>query len=375
MTRTRSIVVLIGTLLIGGAALSSPPERPVRRIALCTPHDRDDTFWKLFDGLMKAAAADLDLEIVTFHAKDSRDEMKAQIHRAATGPDAVDALVFQSFKQGGRSFLEIAEQAGVPAFLVNAGLSPADRADLGGPRGEYDTWIGEMLPDDRGAGELLLDELIGRAGASEDAPVRMIALTGILSDGASIERLAGMRRALEGRRDVVLQQVVSANWRRDAARRRTAVLLQRYPKTRVIWAANDPMALGAIDAIKEAGSVPGRDILVGGVDWTAAALDAIERGELTCSAGGHFMEGAWVAVLLHDYLAGRDFSADRLAFRSPMSLITRENVEELRAVVEPETWRRCRFGDLSRAAHPERAEYRFGPERLLDLQSGPEGVD
>ena len=47
-----------------------------------------------------------------------------------------------------------------------------------------------------------------------------------------------------------------------------------------LYAHNDEMALGAIEALKAAGLKPGMDVTVVSVDGERAALEAIERGEL-----------------------------------------------------------------------------------------------
>jgi PAS domain S-box-containing protein len=49
------------------------------------------------------------------------------------------------------------------------------------------------------------------------------------------------------------------------------------------------------------------------------------------SVGGHFMDGAWAAVLLYDYLNGIDFANERLQFESQMAGITRANLKKFSA--------------------------------------------
>ena len=51
----------------------------------------------------------------------------------------------------------------------------------------------------------------------------------------------------------------------------------------VIFAHNDDMALGAIQAIKDAGQKPGKDIIIIGVDAVKGAFEAIVAGEMNCT--------------------------------------------------------------------------------------------
>ena len=153
---------------------------------------------------------------------------------------------------------------------------------------------------------------------------------------------------------------------------RLSTLVAVFMLARTLWAANDPMALGAIDAIEAKGRVPGRDILVGGVDWTTDGLDAIRDGKLELSAGGHFMEGAWALILMHDWRHGVDFvGADgKGASRwSPMKVIGREELDAYRGLTSPDAWARIDFRKLSRVHNPALETYAFGPTvvmRVLD---------
>src|SRR3712207_6765548 len=51
-------------------------------------------------------------------------------------------------------------------------------------------------------------------------------------------------------------------------------------KITAVYAHNDEMALGAIEALKAAGRKPGQDVTVVSIDGERAALEAIQRGEL-----------------------------------------------------------------------------------------------
>ena len=65
------------------------------------------------------------------------------------------------------------------------------------------------------------------------------------------------------------------------------------------------MALGAIEAIKEAGLVPGKDIIIVSIDAVLKALQAIARGELNCTVecSPRFGPKVFDAIELH--LAGQ----------------------------------------------------------------------
>jgi hypothetical protein len=94
--------------------------------------------------------------------------------------------------------------------------------------------------------------------------------------------------------------------------------LRSGPHIDALWAANDPMALGAIAALKEAGYRPGVDVMVGGLNWSQAAVDRVLKHEMVVTYGGHFLLGAWAMVVLRDYKDGGDFAEEDVRLHFPM---------------------------------------------------------
>ncbi len=333
-------------------------------IAMFVPHSKGDSFWTPLENFMRAAGNDLGMTLRVYFAEGSRVKMREQIKEATEGPNKVDAVVFQNFKQGGPSFLKIAEAAQVPAFLFNAGV---DHTKAGKPREKYKHWLGEMLPDDERAGFDLTNILLDTA-LERDIPLgpygklEMIAITGVVSDGAAIEREKGLQRAVSSRSDVELRQVVPANWKQSEAKQRFTKITKRYKHITVAWAANDPMALGVLDGAKEI-NMP---IITGGVDWTNEALQAVQSGKLVATIGGHFMEGGWVMVLLHDYFQGKDFAAESVSIKSKMGVLTQKNVKAYFEQFGDGNWEAIDFKQFSKVHNPELAEYDFSLYSVLN---------
>ncbi len=72
----------------------------------------------------------------------------------------------------------------------------------------------------------------------------------------------------------------------------------------MLLAQNDDMALGAIDAIKAAGLVPGKDITIIGCDSVKAAFDAIVAGEMNCTVECTPLYSPFVIQAINDMEAG-----------------------------------------------------------------------
>lgn len=74
-----------------------------------------------------------------------------------------------------------------------------------------------------------------------------------------------------------------ADFQRTTAKTLMANLLITYPAVNVVYAHNDDMALGAIEAIEEAGKIPGADIILVSIDGCYAAFEAMVAGKLDCT--------------------------------------------------------------------------------------------
>jgi ribose transport system substrate-binding protein len=119
--------------------------------------------------------------------------------------------------------------------------------------------------------EALIKAMGGKGG--------IVALGGIESNVPAIERKAGLMEALKANPDVQLLDMQVANWSATEALQKTNAWLTQYgDKIGGIWAANDDMALAAVEALRSdgrAGKVP-----VTGIDGIQLAVEAILKGEM-----------------------------------------------------------------------------------------------
>ncbi|WNG22626.1 substrate-binding domain-containing protein [Cystobacter fuscus] len=370
--------LLLPWLLLLGAAPPVPAAPARMRVVFLDALETGSAFQRQFRGAMNAAAHDLDIELIHIEMAHWPGEILEQARRAVSGPDKPDYLIISIHRDIGARVLEVAEQAQVPVFVVNSGLGLEERARFGGPREHFARWIGQMVPDDVGAGERLVRMLVDAAHARGrsspegpmEGPVRLIAIEGQLGDTSAKQRRLGLRQALSGAKDVELLQGVTAAWRREESRRKTLLLLRRYPELQAVWAANDDLALGAARALEEAGRHPGEDVLVGGIDWTPEALEAVREGRLVTSLGGHFLEGAWALVLLYDHHRGRDFASERLNWSTAFLPATRANASDYLEVLARPDWEAFDFRAFSKAANPRLRHYAFSPQALFAQRHG-----
>jgi ribose transport system substrate-binding protein len=166
---------------------------------------------------------------------------------------------------------KILEDAGV--YWVNWWNKPDDVKVT-----DYPHWIAHITFDSVGAGYFNATELI--KSFKTPGKGKIIALQGLLSNTPAIGRFQGLQKAVAEHPGVELVQWEAADWDRTKGYNATKEMLVAHPDISGVWAANDEMALGAIQALKEAG-LAGK-VLVSGNDGIPEIFAAIKQG-LACS--------------------------------------------------------------------------------------------
>ncbi|MBN2256985.1 MAG: ABC transporter substrate-binding protein [Anaerolineaceae bacterium] len=104
-------------------------------------------------------------------------------------------------------------------------------------------------------------------------------LVGNVGSSAAKDRGQGFREAM-GECGLVVTKSQTANWSITEGKQVTEAWLKETTDVQAIFGQNDEMALGAIEALKEAGLTPGVDVVVLSVDATAGAFTAMLAGTL-----------------------------------------------------------------------------------------------
>jgi ABC-type sugar transport system substrate-binding protein len=281
---------------------------PVARgesVLFLNPGTTDEAFWISYSQFMQAAAKDLGIDLRILYAQRMPELTVAQARLALQGPDRPDYLVFVNEQYVAPQILRLAEGSGVKLFMVNASLT-ANQMSLLGERADR---LGSLVPNDEEGGYLMLKELIRQhPPVAPGQVIELLAFSGLKITPSSQLREQGMMRALAEHPEVRLRQLVYGGWTRERAYEQAKLLLRRYPKVSLVWAANDEMAFGAMQAYSETGSVPGKDALFSAINTSPAALQAKVDGRLSVLLGGHFTLGGWALVELHDIDQGVDLS-------------------------------------------------------------------
>lgn len=110
--------------------------------------------------------------------------------------------------------------------------------------------------------------------------------------------------------------------------------------------------------------MPGKDVFVGGLDWSVEGLKNVANGKMTMTHGGHFLAGAWIMVLLKDYLEGIEKLRKNPNVPFRMQAITRDNIKTYQQILGDRNWDKIDFSQFSLVNKPEQRDYRFRIEEL-----------
>lgn len=339
-------------------------------VVFLNPGRSDEPFWRSYAEFMHAAADDLGMELRIEFAERDNARMLGQARAALMGPEAQrpDYLVFVNEQYVAPEILRLGQGSGVRLFIVNSTLTDEQRGLAGGPRERYGNWIGSLVPNDEEAGALMAEELIRQQRRVQpQGGIEMLAFSGVKQTPAARLREAGLQRVLAANPDVRLRQLVYAEWDRGRALEQARQLLPRYPRVSLVWAANDAMAFGAMQAADELGAQVRGRLHFSALNNSPEVLQARIDGRVDVLVGGHFTLGGWALVMLADYDAGQDFArfggADQRA-----RLFTRLDARQARQLLKhlQQPGYGVRFRDFGARGHPDFSGYRFSLSPLLD---------
>lgn len=217
---------------------------------------------------------------------------------------------------------DLVEEAG--AYMVTTWNKPAE-VNVS----DYDHWVSHHTPDDVQYSYDIAVEMFSQFETPFEGKV--IAIQGMLGNTPAIKRFAGLQKALAEYPKVELVANEAADWAATKALAATETLLAAYADVDGIWAANDNMAMGVIQAL-EAKGLAGK-VKVVGINAIPAAIEAIKAGKMTATVdvNGWGQGGYSLAIAYDAWLGNLDVAAlgeEYRQFGTTATVITADNVEE-----------------------------------------------
>jgi hypothetical protein len=323
------------------------------RVAFLAPNiGNPGSFYDLFADVLRVAAGQLGVDLDVVDGTKKRDVMLARARSVVAGTSRPDYMLLVNYMDVGREILPMNATAGVGTFFVVEGVGGEQRTTVDwGKIGSR--CLGEIVPDDVEAGRMLADSLTEEArrlGLRDGAGQVRVGLLAGEHTQAGNARFRGWLSSRKAHSDVVQSGFQYGYWEEAPAKSATAQILRTAPETRVMWCANDAMALGALAAARDAGRRPGEDIIIGGVDLVDRALSEVAAGGLALSIGGHIVDGARALILLYDHHETRDLkptgnTTHLVAVRAP-------DADRYLRFMKGRAWRHVDFTRFSRRKNP-----------------------
>jgi ABC-type sugar transport system substrate-binding protein len=299
MKRNNGIVVgticvaLVGLMGCGRKPSDSGDGKPgVQTVSVGFSQIGAESAWRTANTKsIKDEAAARGIRLVFSDAQQKQEnQIKALRSFVAQG---VDVIAFSPVVETGwEPVLREIKLAGIPVVLSDRAVDVSDD-DL------FATFIGsDFVEEGRQAATWLAEKTGGRAVIVE--------LVGTPGSAPAIDRKAGFEEVLAGHPDMKILKSQSGNFTRAKGKEVMEAFLKAPDADQIttLYAHNDDMALGAIQAMEEAGLKPGKDILIVSIDGVRGAFEAMVEGKLNCTVECNPLIGPQIFDAVEKLMAG-----------------------------------------------------------------------
>lgn len=242
---------------------------------------------------------------------DANDDMATHVSNIEDMlAQGLDYLVIAPIENTGlESVLESADEAGVAVIL-------AGRTTTG-------PWATTVYSDQAWEGERCA-EIVG----ADNPAAKVVELRGIEGTSSVEGRAAGFRKIMDAEfpdMEITVEQTANFNMTEAMDVMANIIESQGAENIDYVFAHNDGMALGAIQAIKDAGLTPGVDIKIVSIDGQKEALDSIISGEMAASVQCSPMMGPTVFSVIDALEKGTPVSKETIV---PDKIFTIDNAKD-----------------------------------------------
>ena len=188
----------------------------------------------------------------------------------------VDVIAFSPVVETGwETVLREAKAAQIPVILTDRAVQVSDES-------LYLSLIGsDFVEEGRKAGRWLTEYYSTGAGKDVKGEIKIVELQGTVGSAPANDRKKGFAEIIGAdERFKVIRSQTGDFTRAKGKEVMEAFLKAEGRNINVLYAHNDDMAIGAIQAIEEAGLAPGKDIIIISIDGVKGAFEAMIAGKL-----------------------------------------------------------------------------------------------
>jgi galactofuranose transport system substrate-binding protein len=204
----------------------------------------------------------------------------------------VDAIVIAPIVETGwEPVLREAKRAKIPVILMDRTVKVSDDS-------LFAAFIGsDFAEEGRMAADWLAKHTNGKG--------RILELQGTPGSAPANERRRAFAEAIVKYPELKIIDSQSGDFRRSGGKEVMEAFLKKHGRNfEIVYAHNDDMALGAVQAIEEAGLKPGKDITIVSIDAIKEAIQAVIDGKINCTVECNPLFGPKVYDLVAKIVAG-----------------------------------------------------------------------
>jgi galactofuranose transport system substrate-binding protein len=251
--------------------------------------------------MKKAFSKDKGFDL-TFNAADNDPAAQIAAVRSFISKGVQAIVIAPIVSDGWDDVLNEAKNAKIPVVLEDRTVSSSDSL--------FASWVGDdFKKEGQTAGEWAAKQFGSK-------PTKMVVLEGTTGSAPANDRAAGFNSAIAGTQIKTIASQ-TGDFTRDGGKKVMEGFLQKYGKDGIdlVFAHNDDMALGAIEAIEAAGAKPGTDIQIVSIDAVHDGLQALIDGKINFVVECNPLLGDSAADLVKKVVAGqsvekRNFAVD-----------------------------------------------------------------
>ncbi|HEX3479020.1 MAG TPA: ABC transporter substrate-binding protein [Kofleriaceae bacterium] len=294
-------------VMISALALTGSAVRADKKITLGFAQIGAESEWRTANTKSIKEAADAAGINLKFSDAQQKQENQIKAIRSFIA-QKVDVIAFSPVVETGwEPVLKEAKAAKIPVILTDRAVSAKDDT-------LWVTFMGsDFVEEGRRAANWLVDKTKDNPG-----PINIVELQGTVGSAPAIDRKKGFEEIIKDKPKFKVIRSQTGDFTRAKGKEvMEAFLKAEGKKINVLFAHNDDMAIGAIQAIEEAGLKPGKDILIVSIDGVKGAFQAMMAGKLNCSVECSPLLGPQLMAAVKDLVAGKTL---------PKRIVTKEGV-------------------------------------------------
>jgi len=306
-SRFVGLIGLSGLLAVSVTGTFAEDNKPNKKLVVGFSQVGAESGWRTANtDSIKSEAAKRGIDL-RFSDAQQKEENQIKAIRSFIA-EGVDVIAFSPVVETGfEPVLQEAKKAGIPVVLSDRAVKVSDPS-------LYACFLGsDFIEEGRRAGNEAVKLTDGKANIAE--------LVGTVGSAPAIDRKKGFEEILKSHPDMKIVMSQSGDFTRAKGKEVMEAFL-KAPNAKdinLLFAHNDDMALGAIQAMEEAGIKPGVDIKIVSIDGVRGAFEAMKDGKLNVTVECNPLLGPQLFDLVEAVAAGKEV---------PKRVVTQEGVYE-----------------------------------------------